>query len=230
MRKKVSIFLVLAITITFLSAQTEQDSTKIFGTHSVQFRVQDCFTLSSFKGGLISYKYHFNDRNALRIGVNNNIDLREIEEDYDVYMMDTSHYEIFSENKDIDISFTIEYLRYFNPDDEIKLFLGGGLKTGYSSYKEENDDDSDITSNYYNRYITGLRTGLTLSYGMEWKFRKNMALHAEYGNDIIWNFYKSKREHHVNPDETDHKDIRTEIQKGIDFYSTGVLLGLSVYF
>ena len=229
MRKKSLIILILLVTIA-LSAQTEQDSARVFKPHSIQFRVQDCFSLSSFKGGLISYKYHFNDRNALRIGVNNNIDYRELEDDYDVYMMDTSHYEVFSENRDINISFTIEYLKYFNPEDEIKLFLGGGLKTTYGRYKEEYDDDSDISSNYYNRYITDFRTGLTLSYGVEWKFRKNMALHAEYGHDIFWVFYKSKREHHVNPDETDYKDIRTEIQKGIDFYSTGVLLGLSVYF
>lgn len=229
MRKKLLIILILLVTIA-LSDQSEQDSARVFKSHSIQFRVQDCFSLSSFKGGLISYKYHFNDRNALRIGVDNNIDLRELEEDNDVYMMDTSHYEVFSENRDINISFTIEYLKYFNPEDEIKLFLGGGLKTAYSRDKEEYDDDSDINSNYHNRYITALRTGLTFSYGLEWKFRKNMALHAEYGHDIFWVFYKSKREHHVNPDETDHKDIRTEIQKGIDFYSTGVLLGLSVYF
>ena len=232
MSKKTLCILTLLISLSLLSAQTEQDSTKIFKTHSIQFRVQDCFSLSSFKGSLISYKYHFNDRNALRIGFSNNIEIGDEEKDYDVFLEDTTYYEEQISNSDINLVVTMEYLRYLNPTKEIIIYIGGGTKTSVHKHTEKVDEKSH-TEQFYDksRKYSIIKAGLSFSYGLEWKFRKNMSLHAEYGNDILWFHYKSRKYRtRTLPEEGEQYSIHKEVEKGIELNSTGVLLGLSIYF
>ena len=76
MKTNLFVFLLLAILFSGSFAQGKADTLKVFKTNSLQFRVYDFISLSSFKGALISYKNHCSDDKALRFAVSLNADKR----------------------------------------------------------------------------------------------------------------------------------------------------------
>jgi hypothetical protein len=69
MKVRLATLVLLGFLFSLATAQTGADSTRIFKPNSFQFRVYNFISLSSFKGSLISYKYHPSDKTAYRVGV-----------------------------------------------------------------------------------------------------------------------------------------------------------------
>jgi hypothetical protein len=96
--------------------------------------------LSSFKGALISYKYHCSDEKAFRFGVSVRADLSDEKETRDVIFTDTSLFDQMRKITGTSIQFNVEYLKYFNPQEDIKLYFGIGPQI-YIYNKETDGDD-----------------------------------------------------------------------------------------
>lgn len=229
MRSKYLIFLFLLTSMVY----SQVDSLRIFKTHSVQFRTSNLLSLSSFKGSFLSYKYHPNDDHAYRFGIS--LNGRESVEDEKIDNYQYSDTSLFDQTRNTNyliIDIMVEYLKYFRLKEELKMYFGLGPRVnltindydtdkvqyeGYSFYKEQKND----------RY----RFGLTFSYGLEWFFRKNMSLHAEYGFTFSY-LYEEYSNWRIYPHDNDPDGFikNTEVRKGFELDDTGALLGLSLYF
>ena len=229
MRLKYLIFLFLLTTIAY----SQVDSSRVFKTHSVQFKTSSLLSLSSFKGSFLSYKFHPSDDHAYRLGISLNGQKYDEDEKIDNYQYsDTSLIDQTRNNNYFGIEIMVEYLKYFRSKEELKMYFGLGPRInirinnydtdkvqyeGYSFYKEQKDD----------RY----RFGLTFSYGLEWFFRKNMSLHAEYGFTFSYLYEEYSNWRIIPRDNNPDGFIKnSEVRKGFEIDDTGALLGLSLYF
>ncbi len=234
MKMKTWVILLLGILFSLANAQTQPDSTKIFKTNSLQFKVYNFISLSSFKGTLFSYKFHLNDQTAYRLGVSVRARKGDEEETRDVFHSDTSMFYQNSDNNYITMSIMIEYLKYFNPQDEIKLFLGIGPLLSFNISSMNNNDVSVLgnTQDYYKKSQNErYQVGLTINCGLEWFFKKNMSLHAEYGFNAYYYFEESSGTRIiVDPNYPNANNYYSNKRSGFRLNDAGGLLGLSVYF
>jgi len=236
MKTRLLVILILLFIVSFSYAQYETDSLKIFKTNSLQFRVYDFISLSSFKGTIFSYKYHTSDCNAFRIGVSARVKKSEEDNAEDILYYDTTMYDLNQDNKSIGLEIIAQYLKYFNPQDDIKLFLGFGPRILISlSTMDNNSIDIKQISNtfsYYKKYkYEYYQIGITAGLGLEWFFRKNMSLHAEYGFNAYYFVTESIRNlTYVDPDYTNAQRNKSTKETGFELVDTGALLGLSIYF
>jgi len=212
---------------------TTKVQTNIFQNFSFQFQVK-LFELQSFQGGLISFKYHFNDNFAFRAGfglTSNNSNAnseREITTGGD-YSSNSS-----SDNNMITFEFPGQFLYYLKPEKDIKLFVGLGpyfsyskrnLKTDNRSYPE-NSASFVISENKHKTYSIGLSS----AYGVEWFFTENLSLTAEYGFRFIYFFDKTQTAIKDGDNSgVQFSEYRTSDEDGWRFSSSSVLFGLSVY-
>ena len=232
------LYLVIFIFCTNAFSQAKIDSTNsnIFHKHSLQFRVSSFLNLSSFKGSLLSYKYHFNDNQAFRLGIDLGSKIDEYDENNDYFRYDTSNSGKTISQTYYDIFVVGEYLYYVNPTKEIKLFIGFGpqLKVFKSIQKTDkifNSDTSASYSYYKNSYRQIAEYGISTVYGIEWFFRSNMSLHAEYSFIIVYSI-NSRNSHRVAVSRNYDHDHITKTgydDKGFIFRSNIVRFGLSVY-
>ncbi len=233
MRVRLLVLFVFLGFLSFANAQTQTDSLQIFKKHSLQFRTSNLLSLYSFKGSLISYKYHPSDDHAFRLSISaraRKTDEEEMSDSFrssDTLMLDQD----ISQNA-ISLELFLEYLTYFNPKDDLKMFLGIGPRLYISTNNYDTDDVTASERSYvkesgYDRY----KVGLTFSYGLEWFFRKNMSLHAEYGFNFSYlyeeNSYIRIRDYDDYPNGLDKN---SEKRTGFDFDDSSALLGISLYF
>jgi hypothetical protein len=234
MRSRLITLLLLGFLFSLASAQTKTDSSRVFKTHSLQFKVYNFVSLSSFKGSMLSYKYHRSDKTAYRGGVG--VRARRWDEEI-------SRNEIYKDSTMVDekrgienvsIDFVVEYLRYFSIHNDVKIFAGCGPLASFDIYHTNNKDISGSGATYYFTYKNHSDRydfGLSFSYGLEWFFRKNMSLHAEYGFDLTYFLDKNDQiEYTIFMDNSIRKVDKSETDYGIAIADRGALLGLSVYF
>jgi hypothetical protein len=234
MKVRLATLVLLGFLFSLATAQTGADSTRIFKPNSFQFRVYNFISLSSFKGSLISYKYHPSDKTAYRVGVGVRAAKWKEEVSEDRIYTDTTLFDQDLNRSDVTISLMLEYLKYFNIRGDIKIFTGAGPLV---SYDIDHSNTADVTVvgddyNYYEKYnYDHFEFGLTFSYGLEWFFRKNMSLHAEYGFNLTYFHEKFIRNRvYSYPGDIIRLDNQTEKQNGFRLSDRGALLGLSVYF
>ena len=229
---KLFVILVLCFAFSMSIAQTQPDSSKVFGENSLQFRVYDFISLSSFKGALLSYKNHSSDESAYRFGVSMQIQKWKSEESRERSHIDTTFLSLDTDNNDILIVLSAEYMKYFNPNDDIKLFMGIGPRVSLNLNFFDADNISGDGFSYNKTYKNNhYEFGIVFNYGLEWFFRKNMSLHAEYGLHLSY-FYDENvvEQHYPYADNTVRIEKRDEKDSGIILDDAGALLGLSVYF
>jgi hypothetical protein len=236
MKMKLNILFLLGIFLSLTNANTQADSSKIFKTHSMQFRVNNFVSLSSFKGAFISYKYHSSDRNALRVGMSFRIKKWEEEVSLDYFYSDTILFDQNRDNNYMDIEIMIEYLRYFNLKNEVKMFLGAGPRVAFNIDNFDTDDSSVSGNRSYDYIKKGkndrYQIGLTFTYGLEWFFKKDMSLHAEYGFNVSYIYQEYGRTVVADypPGDSIRIDDSSRKDSGFEIDDTGALLGLSIYF
>ncbi|GBD91867.1 hypothetical protein BMS3Abin04_02599 [bacterium BMS3Abin04] len=241
MRKIIVIIVILLSTVNIYS-QSNSDTTKQkpfkFYTNSFQFRILQFFSLADFQGGLISYKYHFNNHYAFRFGLgirldndnqdeekNNLIDSITTSANYD---LGSYHYSLQS-----------QLLFYVNPQNDIKLYIGLGPYLSFSktSRKLNNIDIISKKTDYKfsNTDVTETKDyllGVSSVYGVEWFFTKNMSLIAEYGFVLAYSNSKAEYRHSIyeKNSKINHTNSYKRSSSGFKFNSSRVNFGLSVYF
>ncbi len=229
---RIRIFLFVFLLTTFLFAQ-KSDSGKTkpfqFPKKSLQFAIDNNFTIRSFQGALISAKYHFSNQTAFRIGIS--VSGHAYGEDYSKNVTNNDSMVIATDDERQYLYLMIhsQFLHYFNPDDDIKLYAGLG------PYFSANIDlfktgKVEVADNYHytpprKRNTTSLQSGISTVYGVEWFFRKNMSLLAEYGFVFYYFYYESKKAYSIHDNRTEEIKKRNGWSLINRFH-----FGVSVYF
>ena len=221
--------LIFGFFVIFISCQLfgQPDSTKIpHKKYALQFLISSNFSLRSFQGSLISFKRNFSDKTALRVGIDllgysGNIEQKTYLSPNDSTLRDRK-----IDQHEIDFGFTSQFI-FYPTKDNIEVFFGGGPIINYAHTK--NNDDYRTPYGLSDRTEEVWSFGLSFPIGVEWHFRNNMSLSAEYGLLI---FYRLQNEEVVidsnNPDF--NHQIDKEDRNAFFVSPSSVLFGLSVYF
>jgi len=191
----------------YLQAQdtsSERNSLKA-GVWAMQFGISSNFTLTSFQGSTIAFKYQLSDKNALRVGITINGSTNSGNSAATGSVTDTSYGSI-PENSSTDaanVSFVIQYLNYMNPSGPVHFYLGLGPSISYN-YSHSSSDNSYLntsefydngyhTLGYWERIVNKSNSnqwgiGLTGVAGVEWFACQWLSIRAEYSDGIqyLW--------------------------------------------
>ena len=213
---------------------TSKVDVNVFQDFSFQFQV-DFLELKSFQGTLVSFKYHINDHFAIRTGIGLSIDDTDLEEGREIMFTDSIIVNTKTEKERLTFSFPSQFLYYINPKSDIKVFIGVGPYFAYSISKTGNTDinysedysGSFIKDSEYKNYSVGLSS----VYGIEWFFRDNMGLTAEYGFTFSY-FYdkRSQQRMRIYRENEIYLENSERKSEGWRLSSNNVLFGMSIYF
>lgn len=214
-RRMCYVFLVLIISSNIILAQDKEEHK---GLYALQFQIGQNFQLSSFQGSVISGKYNFSDRDALRLGVSittNNQDQNGLVNHHD----QLDNYSSTMKNIINNFSIGLQYIRNNYYRWNINFYYGAGPIIGYNY----NDNNTKDNFGNINRVMnTQWNYGISAMAGVEWYFLKDMSLSAEYG--IMYNYFQE-----TMANTQPNTDSTTKI-KGFLIQPLGVRFGLSVYF
>lgn len=183
---------------------------------AIQFRILDGFTLSSFDGGSISLKKHWSNVTAVRLGLELNVDHRNVSDER------YSGGEIKLTDIDIDRQFIrieCQYMRYSKRNTPVYVYWGVGPTVSYLC----NDSDR-ISEDGANTTITDKRYGVGLSgfIGVECFITRNLSVHAEYGYKGEYSWLQK------SANSSEGYKVTDEIDQ-IEFEDRGVWLGVTAY-
>jgi len=179
----------LAITSGFSQSTTYLDS--LDGKFALQFQIKDNFQLSNFQGSVLSGKYHFSSRDAIRLGIE--INFGDSKKEIEVNNLDTNIVDQYAEDSDR-FGFTIntQYVHYIRGTNDIAIFGGIGPFISYHKLtrtrvilEDEIETSSESETNLFS-------TGIDLIVGVEWWFHKFMSLSAEYGLKFSYSSTENK--------------------------------------
>lgn len=236
MNQKSKPIIILIIILGLFSVNTiygnNQNSTNSIqkGAKALQFQIGRDFTLSSFQGALISYKWHSSDKTAWRIGLN--LDAKKQECSSDRTYQDTLTSELYDNRKSYVIGITTQYVIYPYPEKNIQFYYGIGPIANYSyakrKYEQININKSNEISSTTTSKSTSWSVGISLVAGLEGFVKKNISIHSEYGISLKYQKGKttSRKEYSDNSDEIKSNDS----SKCYFLKPMLVKFGLSVYF
>ncbi len=236
MKPKFNILCILTIILCSFFANTiygeNQNLTNSIqkGAKALQFQIDKDFTLSSFQGSLISYKWNSSDKTAWRIGLN--LDAEKQECSSDNTYQDTLISESDDNRKSCGIGITTQYVIYPYPEKNIQLYYGIGPIANYNYGKIKQKQiciigpDERVISTTSKRISWSV--GASLIAGLEWFVKKNISIHAEYGISLKYEKYK-ETSHEKYSDSSDERKM-SDSSKRYLLNPMKVRFGLSVYF
>ncbi len=152
MQRKRMLFLYLilmSVTINLQSQDTssERNSLKA-GAWALQFGISSNFTLTSFQGSNIAFKYQLSDKSALRGGITINGSTNDGTTSNSGSIDDTSYGTApgSSSTESATASFVLQYLWYMNPNGPVHFYTGLGplVSYSYSKYSTNNPYSSTV--------------------------------------------------------------------------------------
>lgn len=197
-----------------LAQETQSHMTA--GAWALQFRISDNFTLSTFKGSVVSLKRHTSPNTAIRLGVSLSVLTRD-DTINNTYPDTTLNYDRDGDSTNGRLD--LQYLHYSNPGSRISLYLGTGP---FAQYSKAMDTDA-IPNNRRERTQKAWGVGVTGVLGAEWSVSSVVGIHAEYGLSAGYS-------HQTFSDERQSPEYSAS-QKGHAWSVSGssVLFGISVY-
>jgi hypothetical protein len=191
------------------------------GSWSFQFAITDEFSLSSFKGSMVSAKKHLSEHSAMRFGISINAINQNHQYSYpSIYVLRSDR-----DYNSLGIKIALQYLYYKHSQSRVKPFIGIGptISFIYDEYlTRDSENPMRIWQSYYKHTLIA---GIQANWGIEWFISKSISLTAEYGAVIEFTNHFAESEgysYFAAPEEY-------AIDK-LSFHATPVNLGLSVYF
>ena len=224
-RSKISFLLTsLIISLTYSGIGFAQQASyldSLDGKFALQFQITDNFSLTNFQGTVLSGKYHFSRRDAIRIGVS--LNLRGSDAEYEIKYFDTTAVDNskLDDNK-FEIIVNTQYIRYMNVSESIAFFGGIGPFINFFNLTRERTIKAGEIDDKLETETNGFTTGLDMIIGVEWWFHKHMSLSAEYGIQFA---YRSSE----NIIRDEEKEGKTEYTT-YDLTGNQINFGISVYF
>ena len=223
------LFTLLILVTLYSNTYAAPDGAGPKGRCALLFQVGSNFTLQSFNGATLAFKYQMNKRSALRFGVTLNGSSNTDDFNYTFSNPDTM-INGNEKRQSYGISITALYLYYNRIIRDVAVYCGGGPLLGltYSRdnqlYATNNQPNRDNKSNGYN-------AGLSFVGGVEWYLTKNISLLGEYGFSAGYNYSINHYNVEMVPANTTYiNSFRTEKISGYSFGGSTVRLGVSVYF
>ncbi|MBD3218642.1 MAG: hypothetical protein GF310_10225 [candidate division Zixibacteria bacterium] len=209
----VTFFLILSCVLTAQEGKALQEDSKnslISGSRSLQFRISNNLTLTSFEGAMISAKKHFTSNSALRFGLG--LDIRSGQEDYGAVEEDDNLFEL---------ELIAQYIYYTSPKAPVNLYLGTGPQFTYNRHVQDRnyEETGEDAAWQYDRSWT---IGLLATFGVEWFAIENISFFCEYGASIG---YQSRY-----MESTPYQGYQDQETTQFRLSSQTVDFGLSVYF
>lgn len=208
--------LALGLSTTLLRGQTdsvELDHSIVKGAWALQFSISSNFTLNSFKGAMLSAKYHLSATEAIRFGVTGDLSFYSTGGSYS--SSETRNGQSFE--------LVSEYLFYSRPRKEIFLFWGVGPIVQFARSHSERLYSSSSTTQVNQSWALGPSAVL----GVEWFATKWLSLHAEYGLSALYIRSKTSSEYRFSNNQPVQSSY--EIMKRWSLHSSPVRFGVSVY-
>jgi hypothetical protein len=240
------IFVMLAAAFFFEPIAHGQDQSRAVnslreGAWALQFGIRNNFTLGSFQGATIAAQYHLSSTHALRAGVfvggnvgdGTNLGTRLYA---DTIGSSTSNN---NSSNSINVSLTVQYVWYTNPQGAVQFYGGVGPSVYYNHRHDEQEQiRNEIANGYWTKTSATLTNnswgvGTTGVAGVEWFAAEWFALHAEYAESINYSWSSNESEAKTtwsSPGSARTTDKTTGSGKGWSLNSLGVNFGLSIYF
>lgn len=204
--------LLILILSSVLSAQDKPKNSLADGSWSMQFRISDNFTLSTFDGALLSVKKHLSNKTALRLGVSGTY--TNSDEDNTT----TTEYEANSSRYYFGVK--LQLIKYIHPESALSFYYGIGPNFGYVRDKSEVLYEVEVSNR--EDYTRSVNFGLFGSWGLEWFLKHNISVLAEYGGGFKYSTEHKESIHGLNSSERDSHRF--------EFFNSNVNFGVSVYF
>jgi len=224
-KSKISFLIVSAyLSLIFVGRSFSQQTTyldSLDGKFALQFQIDRNFSLSNFQGTIFSGKYHFSQRDAIRLGIS--IQLADSDVETEVNRLDTTTVDNSKQDdRRFDLTINSQYIHYMSVSDNIAFF--GGIGPFFRFFDQ--NTERLITENGIDikreSERNGFSTGIDLILGVEWWFHKYMSLSAEYG--LKFSYWSS--------DDKIKDDAIEVVSKTNSFNITGnhINFGITVYF
>ena len=234
--------LLLAISFSSLSlkSQTKTDSTHwgtiSKGSKGLLFQIDYNFSLRSFEGSILSFKYHLSPKSALRISIGGNAESTDTNNKFTSFRNDSSTtLDSFDEEQTVfNLTLATTYLYYPSTTNDFGFYLGIGPQYGF--YKRDTKDDTNGDSrNPFDRIRNWdseeWSIGLKSAIGVEWLPMSNLGILAEYSHLFSYNKSKQKIVDEIyNETEIEETNERIQENEGYTFTPQTVKFGLTLYF
>lgn len=140
--------------------------------------------LSGFQGSLFSGRYHFSERQALRVGISVNASTRDEEEVDELHRdpLAVDRVEQRSEQDFHDYALSVEYVHYVRPTNRLFVYAGVGPRVGYNKSRQEQTIPDQGGSRRETDVLerTTYRVGASGALGVEWFVHPHISLSVEY--------------------------------------------------
>ncbi len=203
---------------------------------SLQFKIDENFTLSAFQGALISCQRQLSDRSALRLGFGSVSS--DFHNDGENTIFENNQNRIDGDNNrdgnSIRLNTALLYIRHLNPRSKVSAYYGIGpnlawmLEDVKTTSRDYDDSGHVVRTDRYISHRAFFNAGILNVLGVEWFLSKNISLTAEYGLLFIYYWGNTK---------SIHQYIDTAIEEETNYKSSGfsidnapVKFGLSAYF
>ena len=209
----------LFLTTGFSQSTSYLDSLE--GKFALQFQIKDNFQLTNFQGSVLSGKYHFSSRDAVRLGLE--IFFGDSEAEVEVNNLDSNTVDQSAEDSNrFGFAVNSQYIHYIRGTDDISLF--GGVGPFFQHYKSTSTREilQDEVEKTIDSETSNFSVGIDFIAGVEWWFHKFMSLSAEYGLEFSYSSSNSE----FKDDSLDGEAERTSFNISGNYIN----FGLSVYF
>ncbi len=221
------ILFLFSINLTFA-----QDSSKTLNKelkHGLEFQVGSHLTLTNFNNYTFSYRYCFNQKSGLRIGLYTNVNKEDddITKQTDSLISNPSEYSHYYNFK-----ISAQYLHSIMNYNSFSFIWGGGPFISYSKNESYTEYLSSAYINQYKRKENTFSFGIDLILGVEYELAQNVRLSGEYGltiskanSDI--DYYSNYTYNNGDPNRTNSENGESQT---FTIRGLGVNLGLSIFF
>ncbi len=226
---------ILLLTPMLLLAQTKDEILLTENSRALQFQVGRDFTLSSFQGAAISYKYHTQQYSALRFGITLSSGSVDSDGTNTEIRSDTVNNKTNNnvDRTNIGVQLNLQKLWYVEPVSTVLFFYGTGPFVGFDYTKTNTEQIWNLIIGDPQKSTDEMKAkswsfGLTGLLGVEWFVSKTISFHAEY--DIAISYSWTKIEGTSNYPSPGDRSTNERTNTSWQLSSRGVLFGVSIYF
>ena len=134
----VSLLCFCAIFISTSFSQNISYLDSLDGKFALQFQINENFSLSDFQGTVLSGKYHFSSRDAVRLGVS--LDFGDSESKTEVTRLDTAQIDNADQDRNqFGVTINTQYIHYIVTTEDISFFSGIGPFLYYFNQTTQRD-------------------------------------------------------------------------------------------
>jgi hypothetical protein len=160
------------------------------GSKAIQFGIASNLTLKKFQEMAFSGKKHISDKSAVRIGIDLNFLISDVDKDVFSIRHDTTTSQVEETYNNDEIDLWVQFMRYSSINNSIKFYWAGGPIFGFERWFYKKRDDTPQLSGRSQETLIWL-VGTSWTVGAEWFATPELGLHAEYYLSLTFNWRRT---------------------------------------